>query len=69
MRDTFLPGFADDVPYVLVDVELDEQTDLRVVSRLLDGEGPGLRVGAAVRVDFDDVATGTSIPVFRLEVA
>ena len=27
VRDSFLPGFADDVPYVLVDVELDAQPE------------------------------------------
>ena len=37
MRQSFLPGFDDDVPFVLVDVELDEQADLRMIGRLLDG--------------------------------
>ena len=29
VRQSFLPGFDDDLPFVLVDVELDEQADLR----------------------------------------
>ena len=37
MRQSFLPGFDDDLPFVLVDVELEEQADLRMIGRLLDG--------------------------------
>ena len=37
MRQSFLQGF--DVPFVLVDVELVEQADLRLIGRLLDGPG------------------------------
>ena len=53
MRQSFLPGF--DVPFVLVDVELDEQPELRLIGRLLDGEDPGLRIGARVHVAFEDL--------------
>ena len=35
MRQSFLPGF--DVPFVLVDVELLVQADLRLIGRLVDG--------------------------------
>jgi uncharacterized OB-fold protein len=73
MRQSFLPGFGADVPFVLVDVELVEQAGLRMVGRLLDGppalggDGAPLRIGAAVRVAFEDVADGVSVPAFVLE--
>ena len=35
VRQSFLPGF--EVPFVLVDVELAEQPDLRLIGRLLAG--------------------------------
>lgn len=34
MHQAFLPGFRGDVPYVLVDVELEEQSGLRLVTQL-----------------------------------
>jgi uncharacterized protein len=64
MRQSFLPGF--EVPFVLVDVELDEQSELRLIGRLLDGEGPGLRIGARVHVAFEDLAPGVAVPAFAL---
>ena len=64
IRQSFLPGFA--VPFVLVDVELDEQADLRLIGRLLDGEGPDLQIGVRVQVAFEDVAPGTAVPALAL---
>ncbi len=43
MHQSFLPGFDDLLPFVLVDVELDEQADLRTIGRLLDGPDAPLR--------------------------
>jgi uncharacterized OB-fold protein len=64
-RQSFLPGF--EVPFVLVDVELAEQEDLRMIGRLVDGPDVPLRVGAAVRVAFEDLAPGLAVPAFALE--
>lgn len=61
VRQSFVPGF--EVPFVLVDVELAEQSGLRLIGRLLDGE-PSLR--AAVRVAFEDLADGISVPAWEL---
>jgi uncharacterized OB-fold protein len=66
VRQSFLPGFDDDVPFVLVDVELDEQTDLRMIGRLLDGPEVPLHLGARVTVAFEDLAPGVAVPAFVL---
>jgi uncharacterized OB-fold protein len=66
MRQSFLPGFAEDVPFVLVDVELAEQTELRLIGRLLDGPDAPLTIGAQVQAAFEDVAAGVSVPAFTL---
>ncbi len=66
VRQSFLPGFDDDVPFVLVDVELEEQSGLRMIGRLLDGPDAPLRLGAAVTVAFEDIAEGISVPAFVL---
>jgi uncharacterized protein len=51
----------------LVDVELDEQADLRTIGRLLDGPDAPLTVGARVVVAFEDLAPGVAVPAFALE--
>jgi uncharacterized OB-fold protein len=64
VRQSFLPGF--DVPFVLVDVELAEQVDLRVIGRLLDGAETEVVLGSAVRVAFEDLTPGIAVPAFEL---
>jgi len=50
MRQSFLPGFDRDVPFVLV-----------------DGPNATLRVGAPVRLTFEDIDDGVAIPAWALE--
>ncbi|MEW2355733.1 OB-fold domain-containing protein [Spirillospora sp. NPDC029432] len=69
VRQAFLPGFERLVPFVLVDVELAEQEELRMVGRLLDGPDAPVRLGAGVRVAFEDVAPGVAVPAFVLDGA
>lgn len=69
IRMAFLPGFRDDVPYVIVDVELDEQPELRMLGRLTDGVNAPLTVGSRVHVSFDTIADGVSVPAFTLQAA
>jgi hypothetical protein len=66
MRQSFLPGFENDLPFVLVDVELAEDPDLRLIGRLLDGPDANLAIGAAVSVAFEDIGPGVSVPAFAL---
>jgi uncharacterized OB-fold protein len=61
VRQSFLPGF--DVPFVLVDVELGEQKELRVIGRYLD-DGGEPSVGAAVHVVFEELGDGIAVPGF-----
>lgn len=63
LHDSFLPGFEDELPLVLVDVELDEQPGLRLIGRLLDAEVE-LRAGMRVTGAFEDLVPGVSVPAF-----
>jgi len=65
VRDAFLPGFAADVPYVLVDVELDVQVGLRMIGRLVDGVDAPLAIGDRVAVTFDRLTDDVQVPAFR----
>jgi uncharacterized OB-fold protein len=67
VRQSFLSGFDDDLPFVLVDVELDEQADLRVIGRLLDGADVPLQLGDRVTAAFEDLGPGLAVPAFVLE--
>ena len=67
VRQSFLPGFAADVPFVLVDVAIDEQDDLRLIGRLIDGPDASLAAGDRVRLAFEDLAPDVAVPAFELE--
>jgi uncharacterized OB-fold protein len=66
VRQSFLPGFTGSLPFLLVDVELAEQRELRMIGRLLDGPDVPVRTGAPVTVAFEDLADGLSVPAFTL---
>ncbi|HEX5143681.1 MAG TPA: OB-fold domain-containing protein [Mycobacterium sp.] len=66
VRQSFLPGFDTDLPFVLVDVELTEQRELRMIGRLLDGPDAELRVGADVCVAFERPTADVAVPAFQL---
>ncbi len=65
IRQSFLPGF--EVPFVLVDVAIDEDDDVRLIGRLVDGPEAPLARGDRVRVTFDDLAPGVAVPAFTRE--
>lgn len=67
LHDSFLPGFADLVPMVLLDVELDAEPGLRLIGRLIDGSAAALHVGQRARVTFEDLGPGVAVPAFTLE--
>ena len=69
LRQSFLPGFEDDLPFVLVDVELDDQADLRLIGRLIDGVDAPLHLGDRVTVAFEQLPDGVAVPAFALEQA
>jgi uncharacterized OB-fold protein len=66
LRQPFLPGFADDLPIVLVDVAIDATDDVRLIGRLLDGPDAKLRLGAPVEVAFEELGDGVAVPAFAL---
>jgi uncharacterized OB-fold protein len=71
VRQSFLPGF--DVPFVLVDVELDDAPDVRLIGRLLgcqvDGPDLPVHLDDHVVVAFEDLGPGVSVPAFVTEAS
>ena len=66
IRHSFLQGF--DLPFMLVDVQLDDQPEVRMIGRLVDGADAAVKLGDAVAVAFDDLAPGIAVPAFKLAV-
>lgn len=63
VHQAFLPGFAEEVPYAGVIVELKEGP--RIVSRVTGIPPDALRVGMPVEVWFDPVTDEVTLPMFR----
>jgi uncharacterized protein len=64
VRRSFLAGF--NVPFVLVDVQLDDQPHVRMIGRLLDGIEAPICIGARVVVAFEDLSPVLAVPAFTL---
>jgi uncharacterized OB-fold protein len=65
VRQSFLAGF--DVPFVLVDVALDDAPDVRLIGRLLDGPAAAIHLDDRVTLAFEDLADGVAVPAFALD--
>jgi hypothetical protein len=64
VRQAFDPAFADDVPYVVALVELEEAPGLRMLTTITGVEPQEVRVGMQVAVAFEG-RDGAVIPVFE----
>jgi uncharacterized OB-fold protein len=67
IRQAFIPAFEADVPWVIAVGELREQAGLLLTARLLDGTKASPRIGAPLRVVFEDVTPGCTLPQFLLD--
>jgi uncharacterized OB-fold protein len=67
MHQVYHPGFASEVPYALVVIELEEGT--RLVSNLLGCPPDAITAGLPVEVVFEDVTPDITLPKFRPRTA
>ncbi len=58
-----MPGFVEDVPYVLAVVTLEEGP--RMTTNIVQCAPEDVRIGLPVEVVFEDIADGISLPKFR----
>lgn len=66
VRHGFVDGFEDDIPYVNVIVELEEQVGLYFLATLSGGSDADISWDAQVEVTFDDVTPEVTLPKFRI---
>jgi uncharacterized OB-fold protein len=60
------PAAVARVPYVVVEVELEEQAELRMISNLIDADHDAITFNLAVAVKFSTHPNGQKLPVFKL---
>ena len=66
-RHPAVPGYLEDLPYVVGLVELDEQPGLRLVGRIIASGTRSVTIGDRVRAEIVPLAGGEfQVPVFRL---
>jgi len=63
MRDSFMKGFPP--PYVVAEVELEEQPGLRLVTNIVECDVGDVRIGMPVEVAFEDRSETVTVPQFR----
>jgi uncharacterized OB-fold protein len=61
-----IAGFEEQIPYLNVLVELDEQPRLFMVTNLPGSERDNVHIGKRVEVYFEDVTEEISLPLFRV---
>ena len=59
----FHPAFAEEVPYAVVTIELEE--GVRLISRMVDTKPEELAIDMPVEVVFEDVNEEVTLPVFK----
>lgn len=63
MHQKYFPGFADEVPYTVIEVELEE--GVRLISNLVEADGQDVAVGLPVEVVFAPATDDVTLPLFR----
>jgi uncharacterized OB-fold protein len=66
MHQPTIAGFEQDIPYLNLLIELEEQPRLFLVSSLPISAKAQVQIGAAVEVDFEPVNAEITLPQFRL---
>jgi len=63
VHKAWFPAFADEVPYNVIQVELEEGP--RLTAKMIGHDEKSLKVGQQVNVDFEDVDEELTLPCFR----
>jgi uncharacterized OB-fold protein len=63
MHQLYHPGFAAEVPYNIVQVDLEE--GLRITSNVVGCSNDDLQIGMPLEVTFDDITDEVTLPRFK----
>lgn len=59
------PAAVDRVPYVVAEIELEEQAGLRIITGLVGIDPDDVSMDLGVEVEFEEHPSGQKLPVFR----
>jgi uncharacterized OB-fold protein len=65
-RHPVVPMLAENIPYVVAVVELDDAPGVRMIVNIVESDPEAVRIGSAVKVVWDDVNDEVTVPRFRL---
>ena len=57
------PGFADEVPYNIAQVDLEE--GLRITSNVVGCSNAALQIGMPLEITFEDITNEVTLPKFK----
>jgi uncharacterized OB-fold protein len=63
MHQVFHPGFADEVPYNIAEVDLAE--GVRIISNIVGCSNSELQIGMPLEVTFEDITDEVTLPKFK----
>jgi uncharacterized OB-fold protein len=63
MHQVFQPGFSDEIPYNIAEVDLAE--GVRIVSNIVGCSNSELQIGMSLEVTFEDITDEVTLPKFK----
>jgi uncharacterized OB-fold protein len=63
MHQVFHPGFADEMPYNIAEVDLVE--GVRIISNIVGCSNSALQIGMPLEVTFEDITDEVTLPKFK----
>ncbi|QHS23426.1 hypothetical protein GWK91_10875 [Virgibacillus sp. MSP4-1] len=61
----FLPGFQDDLPLIIAQVEIEEIPDVKILANVLDCEPEKVEIGMPVRMVWQDINDERALPQWK----
>lgn len=65
----FLPGFQDDLPTVIAQVELEKEPDVKIIANVIDCDVAAIKIGTPVEMTWVDITEDRALPQWRLQQA
>ncbi|MFD1851662.1 Zn-ribbon domain-containing OB-fold protein [Oceanobacillus bengalensis] len=62
----FLPGFQNDIPLVIAQVELDNVKDVRIIANIIDCEAKEVEIGKTVKMVWEDITDDRALPQWKI---
>ena len=65
VRQNTMPGWRDELPYIVAIVEIDDAGGTQMMTNLVDCDPDQVKIGMPVEAAFDDVTPEVTLPKFK----